>query len=342
MNQRAGWRLSAHGAFLRPVLGRPNLHVRSNLHVERLDLAPLEARGEPPAESGVRTSSGREPLRAAATEAGWPRAASSGSGGSSGYLVCRGVVVQAASDVRGALRTLRARKEVILAAGAVGSPHLLQCSGVGPSPLLKRHAVATALHLPGVGQNLQDHLQIRSVFKLGPDATTLNSRTKAGSLVGQALIGLEYLWNRSGPLAMAPSQFGLFAHSGLVHPCESNVSNAERNPSGSGPNRPATPDLQFHVQPLSLENLSDPSSLHPFPGLTASVRQEAVVPVFVWGLISLFACSGLCFDSSRSATCAQLAEALSASQDRPPNKRRPSTRITSPRLKHRSRANRQA
>jgi choline dehydrogenase-like flavoprotein len=104
--------------------------------------------------------------------------------------------------------------------------------------------------LLGVGENLQDHLQIRSAYRLKEGTVTLNSWKKAGSLAGQALLGLEYALFQTGPLSMAPSQFGIFA-------------NSERS-GGS-------PDLQFHIQPLSLDDLSNPQSMHSFPGLTTSV-----------------------------------------------------------------------
>jgi choline dehydrogenase-like flavoprotein len=292
VNQRSGLRLSAHGAFLRPVMARPNLHVRSNLHVEKLSLEALEGGAH-----DEETQSSSSTAAAAAVEAKWPRTSSENTtSGGDRYMVCRGVQVQAAGDANGSLRTLRARKEVILAAGAVGSPHLLQCSGIGPSSLLQQYGVKALHPLSGVGQNLQDHLQIRPVFQLGPEAITLNSWKKAGSLIGQALIGLEYMWQQSGPLAMAPSQLGVFAHSGVPHPSDtdsrvapgaantnmpssSSKLSSSKLRSGGSPGsataangHPPTPDLQFHVQPLSLGNLSDSSSLHPFPGVTASVH----------------------------------------------------------------------
>jgi choline dehydrogenase-like flavoprotein len=137
-----------------------------------------------------------------------------------------------------------ARAEVILAAGAIGSPHLLQLSGVGPGALLRQHGIEVVKDAPGVGANLQDHLQIRAVFKVS--GGTLNSR--AASLFGKAMIGLEYGLFRTGPMSMAPSQLGLFAYSS---------------------ERQATANLEYHVQPLSLDAFGDP--LHPFDALTASV-----------------------------------------------------------------------
>ena len=145
----------------------------------------------------------------------------------------------------GVRRTVRAAREVVLSAGAIGSPQILQLSGLGPPELLHRHGVAVKHALPGVGANLQDHLQIRAVFSV-QGALTLN--TLANSLVGKARIGLEYLLRRSGPMSMAPSQLGIFTK--------------------SRPDKPG-PDIQFHVQPLSLPAFGQP--LHDFPAITASV-----------------------------------------------------------------------
>ncbi|MGC0153998.1 GMC family oxidoreductase [Chromobacterium vaccinii] len=148
---------------------------------------------------------------------------------------------------QGARRQARCRGEIVLAAGAVGSPLLLQRSGIGPAALLAEHGIAPVHILPGVGANLQDHLQLRLAFKVR-NAATLNRR--AASWGGKLAMAWEYLWKRSGPLAMAPSQLGAFAR--------------------SGPDA-ATPDLEFHVQPLSLERFGEP--LHRFPAFTASVCQ---------------------------------------------------------------------
>jgi choline dehydrogenase len=138
-----------------------------------------------------------------------------------------------------------ARVETILAAGAIGSPQILQLSGVGSGALLQSHGIAVAHDLPGVGENLQDHLQLRTAFKVR-NVVTLNQR--ANSLWGKAMMGLEYALFRTGPLTMAPSQLGGFACSDPAH---------------------ATPNVEFHVQPLSLDKFGDP--LHPFPAFTASV-----------------------------------------------------------------------
>ena len=141
--------------------------------------------------------------------------------------------------------TARARAETVLAAGAIGSPHLLELSGIGPGAVLAGAGIAPLREVPGVGENLQDHLQLRLVYKVR-GVPTLNE--KASRLMGRALIGLEYAARRAGPMAMAPSQVGLFTRS---------------DPSK------ATPDLEYHVQPVSLDKFGD--ALHPFPAITASV-----------------------------------------------------------------------
>lgn len=135
--------------------------------------------------------------------------------------------------------------ETILTAGSIGSPAILQRSGIGNGKKLNTSGIPVHHHLPGVGENLQDHLQLRSIYKI-KNAKTLNQ--KANSLFGKASMGLEYILFRKGPLTMAPSQLGLFAHSS---PDEK------------------TPDLEYHVQPLSLEKFGD--VLHTFPAITASV-----------------------------------------------------------------------
>ncbi len=136
-------------------------------------------------------------------------------------------------------------RETVLSAGAIGSPQILQLSGIGPASLLAQHGIQAQVDLPGVGENLQDHLQIRMVFKVN-GVKTLN--TLANSWHGKLRIGLEYAFKRSGPMAMAPSQLGLFTRS---------------DPSQASAN------IQYHVQPLSLDRFGEP--LHPFPAFTASV-----------------------------------------------------------------------
>jgi choline dehydrogenase len=135
--------------------------------------------------------------------------------------------------------------ELVLAAGAIGSPQLLQLSGVGPGGLLQDYGVPLVADIPGVGENLQDHLQMRLVFKV-KNTKTLNLR--ANSLIGRIGMGLEYFLMKRGPLTMAPSQLGAFAKSDEYR---------------------ETANLQYHIQPLSTPKLGDP--LHPFEAFTASV-----------------------------------------------------------------------
>jgi choline dehydrogenase len=139
----------------------------------------------------------------------------------------------------------RARRETILAAGAIGSPQLLQLSGIGPGNLLSKSQIPVIHDLPGVGENLHDHLQIRMQYKV-TNAKTLNGI--ANSLLGKAAMALEYFAFRTGPLTMPPSQAGAFAKSDPAQP---------------------TPNIEWHVQPLSLDKFGDP--LHSFPAITPSV-----------------------------------------------------------------------
>jgi choline dehydrogenase len=155
--------------------------------------------------------------------------------------VCRGVQFTGG----GRAFTATARVDTLLAAGAIGSPAILQLSGVGPAASLARHGVTPLVDSPGVGENLQDHLQLRMVYRIS-GAPSLN--TTAANWFGKAKIGLQYMLFQSGPMSMAPSQLGAFAR--------------------SDPGQ-ATPNLQYHVQPLSLEKFGDP--LHGFPAFTASV-----------------------------------------------------------------------
>ncbi|GGH32205.1 choline dehydrogenase [Alsobacter metallidurans] len=142
-------------------------------------------------------------------------------------------------------KVARAAGEVVLSAGAVASPKILQLSGVGPGGLLQQHGIPVLRDLPGVGENLQDHLQIRPVFKVN-GVRTLNIDYQ--SLVKRGLMAAEWALLRTGPLTMAPSQLGLFTRSSADY---------------------ATPNLQFHVQPLSLDKFGDP--MHVFAAFTASV-----------------------------------------------------------------------
>jgi choline dehydrogenase len=142
-------------------------------------------------------------------------------------------------------RKIAARRAVVLAAGAIGSPQILQLSGVGPGALLQACGLPVVHDLPGVGENLHDHLQIRSIYKVS-NTVTLNQR--ANSLLGKIAMALEYLVFRTGPLTMPPSQLGAFAK--------------------SDPTRPAA-NLEWHVQPLSLDKFGAP--LHAFNAITPSV-----------------------------------------------------------------------
>lgn len=155
----------------------------------------------------------------------------------------RAVGVEFVKD--GHRQIVRASKEVVLAAGSIGSVQLLQLSGVGSGSMLQGLGIPVVHDLPGVGENLQDHLQIRTVYRvLG--TKTLN--TMANSLIGKAMMGLEYAIKRTGPLSMSPSQLGVFTRSSPEH---------------------TRANIEYHVQPLSLERFGEP--LHPFPALTASV-----------------------------------------------------------------------
>jgi choline dehydrogenase len=138
-----------------------------------------------------------------------------------------------------------ARRELILAAGAIGSPQILQLSGIGAGEPLRALGIPIVHELAGVGENLQDHLQIRMVYKVS-DVPTLNQR--ANSLIGRVAMGFEYLLFRTGPLTQPPSQVGAFARSDPAQP------NA---------------NIEWHVQPLSLDKFGDP--LHRFPAITPSV-----------------------------------------------------------------------
>ncbi len=158
-----------------------------------------------------------------------------------GGLRCTGVQVWNGN----AMVNATARCEVILCAGSIGSPQILELSGLGSAQHLQAIGIAVVKDLPGMGENLQDHLQIRAVFKV-QNTTTLNVR--ASSLWGKAMIGLEYAFKRSGPMSMAPSQLGAFTRSDPAQPY---------------------PNLEYHVQPLSLEAFGQP--LHTFNAMTASV-----------------------------------------------------------------------
>ena len=210
VNQRAGVRWNATKAFLRPVQERDNLQLWTGAQISRLLLAHRDGEGS---WDGSRRAIGIEVL---------PR------GG------------DAPIEAR-----LNDGGEVILATGAIGTPQILQLSGIGPAALLQQHGIGVEHALEGVGANLQDHLQIRAVFQVD-GVPTLN--VLASSWWGKARIGLEYLFKRSGPMSMAPSQLGAFTK--------------------SDPSQPHA-NLEYHVQPLSLDAFGQP--LHAFPAFTASV-----------------------------------------------------------------------
>ncbi|MCE2679585.1 MAG: GMC family oxidoreductase N-terminal domain-containing protein [Burkholderiales bacterium] len=155
--------------------------------------------------------------------------------------VCTGV----SFDRLGINEKVFARKEVILTAGAVGSPQILELSGIGQKKHLEKLRIPVVHDLPGVGENMQDHLQLRMIFKVD-GVKTLN--TMVSTPMGKAKIALEYAFKRTGPMSMAPSQLGAFAKSN---------------------EREVLPNLQYHVQPLSLEKFGEP--LHSFNAFTASV-----------------------------------------------------------------------
>ncbi|MGE0624094.1 MAG: GMC family oxidoreductase [Pseudomonadales bacterium] len=204
MNQKRGRRWSATRAFLRPVLHRPNLTVRTHAHVERLTLTSTDA--------GLRAT---------------------------------GLEVRYGQGVGGTQTRVAARREVLLAAGAIGSPQILQLSGIGPGGLLRAHGIPVQVDLPGVGENLHDHLQIRTIYEVS-NTVTLNRRAR--TLTGKLAMGLEYFLYHTGPLTMPPSQLGAFAKSS---PDEE------------------SPDMEWHVQPLSLDRFGEP--LHGFDAITPSV-----------------------------------------------------------------------
>ncbi|SOE92551.1 choline dehydrogenase [Burkholderia sp. D7] len=152
-------------------------------------------------------------------------------------------------EVNGENLSAAANHEVIVSAGAVNSPKLLELSGIGDGARLRQFGIDVVSHLVGVGENLQDHLQLRMAYRVS-GAKTLN--TLSAHWWGKLAIGMEYVFKRSGPMAMAPSQLGVFANSGTDRPT-------------------ARPDIQYHVQPLSLEKFGEP--LHAFDAFTASVCQ---------------------------------------------------------------------
>ena len=195
-----GRRCSTAVGYLRPASKRPNLTVKTRVHVTRLT-----------AEKG----------RVSGVE----------------YLE-RG---------RGRIRTATAARETVLCAGAIGSPQILQLSGIGDGGLCRRFEIPVIRDLPGVGRNLRDHLQIRAVYKCRQG--TLND--EINHPLRKMLMGLEYLLLRTGPLTMAASQVVIFTRSGVA-----------------GSDRP---DIQFHFQPLSSDSPGE--GVHPFSAFTSSVCQ---------------------------------------------------------------------
>jgi choline dehydrogenase-like flavoprotein len=160
-------------------------------------------------------------------------------------LIEDGQVKGVAYHHQGQTRTASALRETVMAAGAIGTPQILELSGVGRGDVLQAAGVPMLREVGGIGENLQDHLQLRLIYKV-KGVPTLNE--KASTLFGKALIGLEYLLRRTGPMSMAPSQLGIFTR--------------------SGPDK-ATADLEWHVQPVSLDKFGDP--IHRFSAITASV-----------------------------------------------------------------------
>ena len=153
-----------------------------------------------------------------------------------------------ATSIKGDQRRyhLRPGGEVILSAGAIGSPQILQLSGIGPGALLQNFGIEVVKNLDGVGANLQDHLQIRTVYEV--NVPTLNE--EINSLFGRMMIGMQYVFARAGPMSMGASQVCIFARSN---------------------DHVETPDIQYHFQPLSADKPG--IEMHPFPGVTLSVCQ---------------------------------------------------------------------
>ncbi|OBK36798.1 choline dehydrogenase [Mycobacterium sp. 1245111.1] len=211
VNQRRGRRWSMADAFLHPVAHRPNLTVY--IQTQALQLL-MDDQVHEDQRRGAWTTAQRRAV---------------------GLRLLKG----------GHIIDVRARQEVILSAGAIGSPHLMQVSGLGPAGLLTQHQVPVAVDLPGVGENLQDHLQIRTIFRV-QGARTVNTLYR--NWITRGGMGFQYLMLRSGPMTMPPSTLGAFAKS---------------DPALS------SPDMEWHVQPLSLAKFGDP--LHHFGAITPSV-----------------------------------------------------------------------
>ncbi len=216
VTQRRGIRWSMADAFLHPVRHRPNLKVITKAQVLRLMTAPISPE----------TTHQRQ-----YAESAWANAAHEVTG------------IEILHE--GSRQRISVRDQVILSAGAVSSPHLLQASGIGPAAVLSAVGVPVVHDLAGVGENLQDHLQIRTVYQVANCATVNTLYRNPLTRIGMAL---QYAFLRSGPMTMPPSTLGAFAKS-----------------------RPecVTPDLEWHVQPLSLPKFGEP--LHRFNAITPSV-----------------------------------------------------------------------
>ena len=219
LSTRKGWRSSTATAYLKPAAKRPNLRVETDAHSSAILFEGAHAS----------VDGGRAGVDGARTPVDGARA------------------VGIRYEQRGATHEVRAAKEVILAAGSLRSPQLLQLSGIGPAALLQAHGIPLVKKLPGVGANLQDHLQLRLIYKCTKPITT---NDQLASLYGQMKIGLKWLLFRKGPLAIGINQGGLFTRA---------------LPESQ------TPDIQFHFATLSAEMAG--AKPHDFSGFTMSVCQ---------------------------------------------------------------------
>ncbi len=219
LSTRKGWRCSTATAYLKPARKRPNLRVETGAHASAILFEGRRARADGACADvdGARVHMDR----------------------------ARAVGIR--YEQHGVTHEVRAVKEVILAAGALRSPQLLQLSGIGPAPLLQAHDIPLVQALPGVGANLQDHLQQRLIYKCTKPITT---NDELASLHGQMKIGLKWLLQRKGPLAIGINQGGLFTRA---------------LPESQ------TPDVQFHFATLSAEMAG--AKPHAFSGFTMSVCQ---------------------------------------------------------------------
>lgn len=216
MTQKRGVRWSMADAFLHPVRHRKNLTVMTRAHVLRVLTKPIA-----PATQNQSVYSSKA----------WAGAKHEATG------------LEVLHE--GGRQAIFARDQVILCAGAVGSPHVLQVSGIGPAQHLHSLGISPLIDLPGVGENLQDHLQIRTVYQV-ENCKTVNTLYK--NIFTRIGMGLQYALFRTGPMTMPPSTLGAFAKSSAQEP---------------------TPDMEWHVQPLSLPKFGEP--LHSFNAITPSV-----------------------------------------------------------------------